>query len=137
MYLHSKNRPVSLQKRRKMSCFHHFQVFTEFRFQNVPVRAPFSKSTVFKICWQNMCRFRVNGRPIRRIFQCFQNLPASCECGIRLYQYYWISVYYNERHLRLIIIGFIIVFLLFIRILFLRFFSFSFFCLLLQNDKSK
>ena len=26
-----------------------------------------------------MCRFRVNGRPIRRIFHRFQNAPASCE----------------------------------------------------------
>ena len=26
-----------------------------------------------------MCRFRVNGRPIRRIFHRFQNVPASCE----------------------------------------------------------
>ena len=46
-----------------------------FRFQDLP----FSKSTVFKICRQKMCRFRVNGRPIRRIFHRFQNVPASCE----------------------------------------------------------
>ena len=45
----------------------------------MPVTVPFSKSTVFKICRQKMCRFRVNGRPIRRIFHRFQNVPASCE----------------------------------------------------------
>ena len=45
----------------------------------MPVTVPFSKSTVFEICRQKMCRFRVNGRPIRRIFHRFQNVPASCE----------------------------------------------------------
>ena len=48
-------------------------------FPKVPVRVPFSKSTVFKMCRQKMCRFRVNGRPIRLIFHRFQNVPASCE----------------------------------------------------------
>ena len=48
-------------------------------FKFIPVRVPFSKSTVFEICRQKMCRFRVNRRPIRHIFHCFQNLPASCE----------------------------------------------------------
>ena len=47
------------------------------------VRVPFSKSTVFKICRQKMCRFRVNGRPIRPIFHRFQNVPASCERSLR------------------------------------------------------
>ena len=84
MYLHPKNRWVSFQKRRKMFCFHHFRVFTQSRFQNVPLRAPFSKSTVFKICRQKMCRFRVNGRPIRHIFHRFQNVPASCERSLRM-----------------------------------------------------
>ena len=79
MYLNSKNRSVSFQKHREMFCFHHFQVFAEFRFQNVPVRVPFSKSTVLKMCRQKMCRFRVNRRPIRHIFHRFQNVPASCE----------------------------------------------------------
>ena len=37
------------------------------------VRIPFSKSTVFKICRQEMCHFRVNGRPIRHIFHRLQN----------------------------------------------------------------
>ena len=49
----------------------------------MPVTVPFSKSTVFKICRQKMCRFRVNGRPIRRIFHRFQNVPASCERSLR------------------------------------------------------
>ena len=47
------------------------------------VRVPFSKSTVFKICRQKICRFHVNGRPIRHIFHRFQNVPASCECSLR------------------------------------------------------
>ena len=47
-YLHPKGRSVSFQKCLKMFCFHHFQVFTRYRFQNVSVRVPFSKSTVFK-----------------------------------------------------------------------------------------
>ena len=79
VYLNPKNRSVSFQKRLKMSYFHHFKVFTRCRFQNVPMRVSFSKSTVFKICWQKMCRFHVNRRPIRRIFHNFQNVPASCE----------------------------------------------------------
>ena len=54
-------------------------MFTRCCFQNVPIRVPFSKSTVFKICRQKMCRFRVNRRPIRHIFCRFQNVPASCE----------------------------------------------------------
>ena len=82
-YLHPKNRSVSFQKRLKMFYFHHFQVFTRCRFQNVPIRVPFSKSTVFKICRQKMCRFRVNRRPIRHIFCRFQNVPVSCERSLR------------------------------------------------------
>ena len=50
----------------------------------MPVRVPFSKSTVFEICRQKMGRFRVNDRPIRHIFQRFQNVPASCERSLRL-----------------------------------------------------
>ena len=61
----------SFQKRRKMFCFHNFRVFTRcrcwfknsvfkiYRFQNLPVK---------------MCRFRVNGRPIRHILHRFQNV---------------------------------------------------------------
>ena len=41
-------------------------------FSNVLIRGPFSKSTVFK-----MCRFRVNGRPIRHMFHRFRNVPVS------------------------------------------------------------
>ena len=68
-----------LPKTSKIVLFQNFQMFTRCRFQNVPIRVPFSKSTVFKICRQKMCRFRVNRRPIRRIFHRFQNVPASCE----------------------------------------------------------
>ena len=84
VYLHPKNRSVSCQKRLKMFSFRHFQVFTGCSFQNVPVRVPFSKPTVFKLCRQKMCRFRVNGRSIRRIFHCFQNVPASYERSLRI-----------------------------------------------------
>ena len=83
MYLHSKNRSVAFQKHRKLFCFYHLRVFTRGCFQNVPVIVPFSKSTVFEICRQKMCRFRVNGSTIRHIFHCFQNVPASCERCLR------------------------------------------------------
>ena len=53
-------------------------------FKFIPVRVPFSKSTVFEVCRQKMCRFRVNRRPIRHIFHRFQNLPASCERSLKL-----------------------------------------------------
>ena len=59
--------------------FSSFSIVYTMPFQNFRVRVPFSKSTVFKIYRQKMCRFRVNGRPIRRIFDRFQNVPASCE----------------------------------------------------------
>ena len=58
---------------------HRFWVSTRCRFQNVPVRVLFSKSTVFKIFQQTMCHFRVNGRPICHIFHRFWNVPPSCE----------------------------------------------------------
>ena len=83
MYLHSKSRSVAFQKDRKMFCFHHFQVLARCCFQNVLVIVPFSKSTVSKICQQKMCRFRVNGKPIRHIFHRFQNVPASCERSLK------------------------------------------------------
>ena len=86
VYLNPNNHSVLFQKRLKMFYFHHFKVFTRCRFQNVPIRVPFSKSTVFKICRQKMCRFRVNRRPIRRIFHRFQNVPASCERSLNDYQ---------------------------------------------------
>ena len=59
-------------------------MFKRCCFKLMPVTVPFSKSTVFKICRQKMCRFRVNGRPIRRIFHRFQNVPASCERSLSL-----------------------------------------------------
>ena len=82
-YLRPKCQSVLVQKRRKLFYFQNFQVFSRCRFQNVPVRVPFSKSTVFKMCRQKMCLFRVNGRPIRHAFHHFQNVPASCERGLR------------------------------------------------------
>ena len=79
VYLHHKNRSVSFQKRVKNVLFSSFSsVYT----------MPFPKcagySFVFKIYrFQNrlvkMCRFRVNGRPIRQIFHRFQYVPALCE----------------------------------------------------------
>ena len=71
-YLHPKCRSVLFQKRRKMFQLHHFQMFTRCCFQNVPVRVQFSKPTVFKMCRQKMCRFLVNGWPIRRICHRFK-----------------------------------------------------------------
>ena len=56
-YLHSKSRSISFQKCLKMFGFHHFQVFTRCHFQNVSVRLPFSKSTVFKNCRQKCAVF--------------------------------------------------------------------------------
>ena len=67
----------------KMFCLHHYRVFTRCCFKFMSVRAPFSKSIAFKICRQKMCRFRVNGRPIRHIFHRFQNVPASCERSLK------------------------------------------------------
>ena len=81
--LHHKSLSVSFQTCLKMFYFHHFEVSTRFRFQTVSVRCPFSKSTVFKMCRHKKCRFRVNVRPIRRIFHRFQNVPASCERSLR------------------------------------------------------
>ena len=49
------------------------------RYQNRPVRVPFSKSNIFKICRQKICCLRVNKKPIRHIFRRFQNVPASFE----------------------------------------------------------
>ena len=57
----------------------------EFRFLNLP----FSKSA-----WKKMCRFRINGRPIRHIFHRFQNVPASCERSVhRAFEQLYIAVY--------------------------------------------
>ena len=40
--------------------FQQFPVFTRSCFQSIPVGVLFSKSSVFEICRQKMCRFRVN-----------------------------------------------------------------------------
>ena len=66
-----------------MLYFDRFRGFTRCRFQNLPVRVPFSKPTFFKICWKSKCPFRINGRPIRKIFHRFDNVPALCECSIK------------------------------------------------------
>ena len=87
MSIHFKNRSVPFQSIKKMFFFHHFLVLTRCCFQNVLVKVPFSKSSVFKICPQKMCHFRVNGRPICYIFHHFQNVPASCECCLRCKPY--------------------------------------------------
>ena len=104
-HLHPKNGPVSFQKCLKMFCFHYVQVFTRCCFQNMSVRVPFSKSTVFKICRQKMCHFRVNGRPIRQIFHRFQNVPASCERSLSwlhkfdcLQQFDWLQLLQMLEH---------------------------------------
>ena len=91
-YLHPENRPVSIKSRRKMCCLHHCRVFTRCCFKFIPVRVPFSKSIVFEICRQKMCRFRVNGRPIRHIFHRFQNVPASCERSLRCEKWLFLQV---------------------------------------------
>ena len=39
-----------------------------------------------------MCRFRVNGRPVRRIFRHFLNVPASCEHSFRQSCFHCVSV---------------------------------------------
>ena len=83
-YLQPKCQWVFFQKRRKLFYFKIFKCLhdavskmcrLEFRFQNLP----FSKSAGKK-----MCRFRVNRRPIRRIFHRFQNVPTSCERSLSL-----------------------------------------------------
>ena len=58
-------------------------MFTRCRFQIVPVRILFSKSTIFEGCRQKMCCFRVHGRCIRHIFHHFQNVLALCERSLR------------------------------------------------------
>ena len=69
--------------------FSSFSIVYTIPFLNMPIRVPFSKPTVFKICRQKMCRFRVNRRPIRRIFHRFQNVPASCERSLKLTRAEW------------------------------------------------
>ena len=40
-----------------------------------------------------MCRFRVNGRPIRHIFHRFQNVPPSCENSL---SFMWSDKFYQS-----------------------------------------
>ena len=65
--------------------------FTRHHFQFVPIRVPFSKSTVFKICLHKTCRFRFQYMPAQNVplscerkafpsdFRRFKDVPASCE----------------------------------------------------------
>ena len=54
-------------------------MLTGCRFQNLPLEFLFQNLPFSKSAGKKMCRFRVNGRPIRHIFHRFQNVPASCE----------------------------------------------------------
>ena len=56
--------------------FHRFRVFTRCRFQHVPVRLPFSISTVFKICRQKNVLLLCEREPY---LSHFQNVSASYE----------------------------------------------------------
>ena len=78
MYLHLKNRLTSFQSVIKCPVLVNSE-YSQNSFQNVPVRVPFSKCTVFKIGRQKLYCFHVNGRPIHHIFHLFQNVTASCE----------------------------------------------------------
>ena len=71
-YLQPKFQSVLFQKRRKLFYFQNFEVFTRSRFQNVPVRVQFSKSTVFKMCRQKMCRFVSTGGLSATFFTVFK-----------------------------------------------------------------
>ena len=57
VYLHPKSRWVLFKKRRRMFCFHHFKSVHAMPLPNVPVRGPFSNSTVFEICRQKYAVF--------------------------------------------------------------------------------
>ena len=81
--LHPKNLSVSFQKRLKMFCFRHFQVFTRCSFQNEPIRVPFSKSTVFKICRQKNVPFSCGGLSVEffTVFKmCWHRVNAVFVC---------------------------------------------------------
>ena len=82
MYIHPKNRPVSVQKLLKMFCFHISRVFTrclskmcrlEYRFQNLP-----AKSVPF------LCEWEVYPSH----FSPFRNMPASCKRCLSLQSYF-------------------------------------------------
>ena len=64
-------------------------------FSNVAIRNPFSKSTASKIWRQKICRFCVNGRPIRHVFHRFQNVPALRERSLSHVYQNWFSVQFN------------------------------------------
>ena len=94
IYLHLRNRSVSFQKRQKMLRFHHFRLFSQCCYPNVPVRVPFSKSTAFKFCGQKMYRFRLNRRPIPG--GCTTYIMGTGTCHREGYRFsrYW----YKERY---------------------------------------
>ena len=81
MYLYPKNRPVSFQKRRQMFCFHHFRVFTRCCFQNLSVKVPFSKHTIFEICRPKNVPFSCEREAYPSHYHRFQKVPGSCECS--------------------------------------------------------
>ena len=94
MYVYLKNRSASflILKVAKNVQFSLFSLFTQCRFQNMPVTVPFSKSTAFKNLLAKVCCFLVSGRPIDYIFHHFKNVPASqfdagtnCERSLRGY----------------------------------------------------
>ena len=77
-YLHPKSRSVSFQKCLKMFCFHHFQVFTRCRFQNVSVRVPFQNLPFSNLPAKNV-PFSCEGEAYPSNFSPFKNVPALCE----------------------------------------------------------
>ena len=84
MHLHPKNQSVLFRKRQKMFCFNHFRVYTQCRFQDVPVGVPFSKSTVFKIYrFQNL---PFSKSTVFKIYR-FQNLPFSKSTVFKIYRF--------------------------------------------------
>ena len=64
----------------------------------------FSKSTVFKMCRQKGCRFRVNRRPISHIFHRFQNVSASCERSLRCKVLFGNIAHHLETEIRKILV---------------------------------
>ena len=87
MYLHLKNRSVLLQKHWEIFCFHHFRAFTRYHFQNVPVRVPFPKYTVFKSAGKNV-PFSCEQEAYPSHISPFSNVLASCERSLDLSQDY-------------------------------------------------
>ena len=56
-------------------------MFTRCHFQNVLATVPCSKSTVFEIYQQILCRLRVNRRLFPKICHSFHVVAVSYECG--------------------------------------------------------